>query len=150
MKTDNKTCWKFDNSVEHHGHYWPEFDNARWAEWWCIGFPSLEVERQPAVRRGERIHGEICGPSPYLEIMQDAWARFVVAYTEYGDSSKEETGLAGQWADLYRKIMKLKAPLWAGEKGRLTRENEKDILCDLIGHSLLALEMLQRGAEGGR
>lgn len=135
---------------KHEGHVWGQF-SPEGQDVWCDGDPDAEAEAEAEKEEwNDFADGNIWGLKPYLEIMQDAWARFVVAYAEYGDSSKEETGLAGQWADLYRKIMKLKAPLWAGEKGRLTRENEKDILCDLIGHSLLALEMLQRGAEGGR
>ena len=89
-------------------------------------------------------------PVLYAENVSEAIQRFSTAYQEYGDSSKDETGLAGQWADLYRKIMKLKAPFWNGEKGRLTRESEREVLQDIIGHSLLALVMLDEGKEGGR
>jgi hypothetical protein len=89
-------------------------------------------------------------PAQYAEEASAAITRFAEAYAEYGDSSRDETALAGQWADLYRKVMKLKAPFWSGEKGRLTRESEREVLQDLIGHSLLALVMLADGKEGGR
>lgn len=89
-------------------------------------------------------------PAGYATIATTAFLKFAEAYAEYGDSSKDETGLAGQWADLYRKVMKLKAPLWAGQKGRLTREDETQVLQDLIGHALLALKMIDDGKEGGR
>jgi len=129
--------------VKHDGHVWGRF-SPEGQDVWCDGDPDAQSEPEAEAEETSAL------PPVFEEIMDEAFKRFAEAYAEYDDSSKEETGLAGQWADLYRKIMKLKAPLWAGEKGRLTRENEKDVLCDLIGHSLLALEMLQRGAEGGR
>lgn len=90
-------------------------------------------------------------PEDYWPIATNAFLRFAEAYAEYGEESgKNETGLAGQWADLFRKIMKLKRSLWAGEKGHLTREGEREILQDMIGHALLALRMLDEGKEGGR
>lgn len=145
-----------DNRM-HIGHNWQEdeeqavYGQAR--QFWCAGIGlgvfGSGLQGNVTVKPRETVVGELRGPSAYLTILQDAWARFAEANAEYGDSSKSETGLAGQWADLYRKVMKLKATFWAGEKGRLTRENEKDVLCDLIGHALLALKMVEDGETGG-
>lgn len=83
-------------------------------------------------------------------IHAEAWGRFIAAYAEYGNGAAAETGLAGQWADLHRKVRKLRRAFWEGEESYLTRESEKDILHDLIGHCLLAIDLLERGETGGR
>jgi hypothetical protein len=86
-----------------------------------------------------------------LDRLMSEWRRnFAEAYTEYGPGAADETGLAGQWADMFRKIMKLKRSLWSGESGYLKRETEREILLDLISHAFLALEMIERGQTGGR
>ena len=79
------------------------------------------------------------------------WADFEAAYIEYGPGAADETGLAGQWADLFRKVMKLKRFMWSGESPEyLKREGAEEILRDLAGHCFLALEMLERDMVGGR
>jgi hypothetical protein len=88
-------------------------------------------------------------PDAYLRAMRDSMERFAEGYAEYGQGAADALGLAGQWGDLHRKVMKLKRPFWAGENS-LTRENADEILHDIIGHCLLALEMMERGFEGGR
>lgn len=88
--------------------------------------------------------------SAISEICMASWEKFAEAYAEYGDGAADETALAGQWADLYRKINKLKRSMWAGDNTYLTRESAATILHDLVGHAWLALEMLERGETGGR
>jgi hypothetical protein len=83
-------------------------------------------------------------------VYNEAWDRFETAYKEYGPAAADETGLAGQWADMHRKVAKLKRALWEGDDSYLTRESTEEILRDLVGHALLALEMLARGKVGGR
>lgn len=78
------------------------------------------------------------------------WDQFQAAYIEYGPGAADETGLAGQWGDLHRKVKKLKRFMWEGDAAHLTRETPEEILIDLIGHCFLALEMLGRGSTGGR
>lgn len=51
-------------------------------------------------------------------------------------------GLKGQFADIWRKIWKLKKALWDGKE--LTGEQPREILLDLIGHCFLAIDMLDR------
>jgi hypothetical protein len=74
-----------------------------------------------------------------------AWESFLAGYREYGEGAADELGLAGQWGDLYRKIKKLKRPLWEGDREALTRESPRQVLQDIIGHALLALDMIERG-----
>jgi hypothetical protein len=88
-------------------------------------------------------------PERFSEVLGSALEAFAEGYREYGPGAADELGLAGQWGDLHRKVGKLKRPLWQGDPN-LTREDESAILNDIVGHSLLALDMLRRGFEGGR
>lgn len=83
-------------------------------------------------------------------VIHEFWTQFLEAYAEYGPRTADELGLAGQWGDLHRKVKKLKAPLWEGNKERLTRETPRQVLMDIIGHALLAIDMIDREFEGGR
>lgn len=83
-------------------------------------------------------------------VTHEFWKYFLEAYAEYGSRAADELGLAGQWGDLHRKVKKLKAPLWSGDSNRLTRETPRQVLFDIIGHALLAVDMLDRGMQGGR
>lgn len=55
-------------------------------------------------------------------------------------------GERGQFSDMYRKMIKLKAALWDGNEGQLSTESVEEILMDMIGHCLLTLEMRRRAA----
>jgi hypothetical protein len=94
------------------------------------------------------------GTEPQLQqlsmIVREWWKQFLVAYTEYGPGAADETGLAGQWGDLHRKVKKLKPFMWEGDETRLKRENPREVLMDLIGHCFLAIEMLDREMPSGR
>jgi hypothetical protein len=59
---------------------------------------------------------------------------------DYGDSSHRELGLAGQFADIWRKIPKLRKEMW--EKEPLTGEPLREVLLDFIGHALLSIAMI--------
>lgn len=50
-------------------------------------------------------------------------------------------GERGQFADIWRKVWKLKKALWDGEK--LTGEQPEEILEDLISHCFLTLDLLR-------
>jgi hypothetical protein len=88
-------------------------------------------------------------PERFSEVLGTALEAFAEGYREYGPGAADELGLAGQWGDLHRKVGKLKRSLWQGNQN-LTREDESAILNDIVGHCLLALDMLRRGFEGGR
>ena len=83
------------------------------------------------------------------DIMGEWHEKFMAAYKEYGPGAADVLGLAGEWAEMWRKVSKLKRPLWSGEDC-LTRESEREVLMDLIGHAMLAIDMLDRGMTGGR
>lgn len=59
-----------------------------------------------------------------------------------GMENADVLGVRGQYADIWRKIAKLKKALWDGEE--LTGEQPREILLDLIGHAFLTIDMLDR------
>lgn len=76
-----------------------------------------------------------------------AWAElFARKNSEYQDGSGGAftLGERGQFSDMYRKMIKLKAALWDGNESQLTTEGVEEILMDLIGHCFLTLEMRRR------
>lgn len=91
----------------------------------------------------------------YDRIMADlvpAWAEhFRRKNKDYSSQDFEPhkvLGEAGQFAEIWRKIWKLKKALWDG--GELVAENEVEILNDLIGHCFLTLDMLRQKNGGER
>jgi hypothetical protein len=51
-------------------------------------------------------------------------------------------GIPGQFAEIWRKIWKLKKGMWDGVT--LVNEPVREILLDLIGHAFLAIDMIDR------
>lgn len=51
-------------------------------------------------------------------------------------------GIPGQFAEIWRKIWKLKKGMWDGAD--LVGESVREILLDLIGHCFLAIDMIDR------
>jgi len=68
---------------------------------------------------------------------------FMKKHKGYGPSAADELGLAGQWADLSRKIRHLGAWAWDGGPPPAV-ESPREILMDLIGHAFLAIDMIDR------
>lgn len=66
---------------------------------------------------------------------------------EYGSENAFVLGSAGQFADIWRKIGKLKTALWDRKPEQLTSEGTEEIVQDLIGHLFLTLQCLRK--EGG-
>lgn len=98
--------------------------------------PIYGVMTDPVMERFDAIMGE--------------WhQQFMVAYKEYGPGAADVLGLAGEWAEMWRKVSKLKRTLWNGQD-HLVRESAREVLMDLIGHAMLAIDMLDRGMTGGR
>lgn len=119
-----------------HGHYWNEV---------CMLPNSLVVAE--SVPEESTVPGL---PPEFVELSAEALRAFAEGYAEYGPHAADAQGLAGQWGELWRKTMKLRRSMWIGEMGRLTRETEREVLKDIMGHCLLAIEMIDRGFDGGR
>lgn len=66
---------------------------------------------------------------------------------DYGNNA-QELGLRGQFADIWRKIAKLKKSMWDGEE--LLFEGTDEVIMDLIGHLFLSLNMLRVKEEAER
>lgn len=58
----------------------------------------------------------------------------------------DHLGAAGQYAEIWRKIPKLKKALWDGNK--LEGEQTVEVLQDIIGHCLLAIDFIERSKDG--
>jgi hypothetical protein len=123
-----------------------------------LGLEALQEQlkncrcNEPATTQGMAVAArDLPGlPEVFHEAAGAALERFAEGYAEYGPGAADELGLAGQWGDLHRKVGKLKPLMWEGDVERLTRETPQDILRDIIGHCLLALEMIERGFTPGR
>lgn len=62
-----------------------------------------------------------------------------------GVENADVLGAQGQYAELWRKMAKLKKALWDGKE--LIGEQPREILLDFIGHCFLAIDMLDRGRQ---
>lgn len=79
------------------------------------------------------------------ELLPEWRAQFVEKSNDYGDTAND-LGAAGQYADMNRKMGKLKRALWDGET--LTGEQPREILMDLIGHCFLTIYYIDNGDNG--
>lgn len=59
-----------------------------------------------------------------------------------GVENADVLGARGQYAELWRKMAKLKKSLWDGQA--LVGEQPREVLLDFIGHCFLAIDMLDR------
>lgn len=75
-----------------------------------------------------------------FRLMTNWVQEFMSKNADYGDTSAQ-LGAAGQYAELWRKVGKLKGPLWDGKE--LNHEQADEIVRDLIGHCFLTLLFLE-------
>lgn len=61
-----------------------------------------------------------------------------------GFENADVLGIQGQFAEIWRKIWKLKKAMWDDQE--LTGEQPREVLLDLIGHAFLAIDMMDRAA----
>lgn len=85
------------------------------------------------------------------EIMEEHLRRwfelFMEKQVDYGDRG-DDLGLAGQYAELHRKIGKLKRAMWDGVD--LAGEPLEQVLLDMIGHCFLSLRFVKHHNTGGK
>ena len=89
----------------------------------------------------ERICGQYNGDDE--SIVGEFVELFEQKNKDYGDDNANILGPKGQFADIWRKIGKLKRAMWDGQS--LTGEQPEEILMDLIGHCFLTIDMLREG-----
>jgi hypothetical protein len=76
-------------------------------------------------------------------LMPEFWETFARKAADYNDNENENhraLGVRGQFADIWRKIGKLKKSLWEGRS--LAGEQPREILMDLIAHCFLTIAMM--------
>lgn len=80
-------------------------------------------------------------------LLQEWIWRFMEKQQDYKDGA-DDLGAPGQYAELHRKMGKLKKALWDGEP--LAGEPAEEVLQDLIGHCFLAIRHLRQNNYGGK
>lgn len=92
--------------------------------------------------------GEVPSPIPLSVVVAytNSLKAHLHAAEDYRDADgfnpAEVLGLKGQFAEIWRKVWKLKNALWDGRE--LRREGPEEILSDLMAHCALAIAMLRR------
>jgi hypothetical protein len=81
------------------------------------------------------------GTRRVLVIAEDVLNLFIQKTKDYGDTA-EHLGSRGQYADMWRKMGKLKRALWDGIP--MINESAEEMVMDLIGHCLLTIDFLRR------
>ena len=87
---------------------------------------------------------EIDGPSPVDELLAERLPKVVELFRskarDYAGNSHftaNALGARGQFAEIWRKVGKLKRSMWDGES--MAFEQTDEILADLFGHIMLAI-----------
>lgn len=75
-------------------------------------------------------------------IAEEALSLFLEKNQGYGDTAYN-LGAKGQYADMNRKMGKLKHTLWDGNP--VVGESVEEMLMDLFGHVLLTIDFLREG-----
>ena len=70
------------------------------------------------------------------ELLPEWWSQFKAKNKEYV-THDDDLGMRGQYADIHRKMKKLRNALWDGKP--LTHEQPREVVLDLIGHLFLTL-----------
>jgi hypothetical protein len=84
---------------------------------------------------------ELCSiVTGHLPAWVELFARKNADYGSFGESAGV-LGIRGQYADIWRKMAKLKRSMWDGE--RLEFEGTEEVINDLIGHLFLTLYMMR-------
>lgn len=79
-----------------------------------------------------------------VEIVLEALALFLEKNRGYGNTS-EHLGARGQYADMHRKMGKLKHTLWDGNPA--VGESVEEMCMDLIGHAALTINFLREAED---
>lgn len=95
---------------------------------------QLGYEAEPTGSDGQYIRDQL---------LPEFWGRFAEKAADYNDNGNEnhrQLGVRGQFADIWRKIGKLKKALWEGRQ--LVGEQPREILMDLIAHCFLTIAVI--------
>lgn len=89
----------------------------------------------------------IFGQDPSPSLVSEWATHFAKKQKDYGDHA-DDLGAPGQYAELNRKLIKLKRPMWEGKP--LVGEPAREVLLDLIGHCFLAIKHLDENNFGDK
>lgn len=106
-----------------------------------------------------RIHGRVQvqindeTPRQIDELLTNDFERFITLFNErtieYGDHAFL-LGSRGQFADMSRKMGKLKTGVWDDNQSALVSEGVEEVVLDMIGHCFLTLQCLRREGKTGK
>lgn len=147
----------------HHDHDWDDHPlNPRddVETYWCPGQKPLPTVADYAAAQQEPVNTEAQEPVNWPQVciplnmpltdkaydilhgpLWQAVQLFVRNNNEYGEEGANQLGLGGQYADINRKVLKLKRVMWDRESAEGWREKPDEIMMDLIGHLLLSIQM---------
>jgi hypothetical protein len=128
--------------------------NGTWAPTVVMVRPGHEAIIHQALFEAPYVAGVKGEPTGKIPMETDLWhivnellpeidAHMRMGAAHYGYETHHDLGLRGQYADMYRKWIVLKRVMWDGET--TVRESLREILMDMIGHSLLTICMLDKG-----
>lgn len=80
-------------------------------------------------------------------LLEEWVLHFLQKQRDYGDHA-DDLGAPGQYAELHRKIGKLKKAMWDGTP--LRGEPAREVCLDLIGHLFLAIKHMDENNYGGK
>lgn len=141
------TCSK---QYAHGAHSWPEWNEklGKTIDCKCLGRDEDDdYEEDDKFGKDEiRVDGMKPLPDRVEDILTEAGDLFKRRNQDYRDADgfepSEVLGIKGQFAEIWRKVWKLKNALWDGRE--MAGEKAEEILLDLIGHACLAIDMLRR------
>lgn len=112
-----------------------------------FGYPAVGSKYAPPINiSNNTVFDAEPSISPQAErvcnIMDQAQALFKDKNRGYGDTSYA-LGARGQFADVWRKVGKLRHTLWDGNEA--VGEDMEEMLMDLIGHCALTIDFLRMG-----
>lgn len=81
------------------------------------------------------------------EHMPEALQHFLKRNAEYGEDNDFNLGVRGQYVDISRKVQKLKRRWWDNHDVAPGSESDKVVVMELIGHLLMAMDMMREEAE---
>ena len=168
---DPKDFKRLDDRLgELHGSYEltnasPMTINSRYEEWrskFMVSLPDIdepkplplnEIRVTPINRPGQ-IEITIDNPPTVaaqqilMNVLPEVLRLFLAKNKDYGDEmGVMRLGPKGQFVDIWRKVGKLKGALWDGKE--LAGEQVPEIMMDLIGHLLLALNDMDLDLQAG-
>lgn len=117
------------------------YDKTEWRE---AAVTTVVLGDPPSTRTVDAIFG--CQAQPQ-SLLQEWTTHFIGKQQDYRDTA-DDLGAPGQYAELHRKIGKLKRALWEGKP--LVGEPAREVLMDLIGHCFLAVKHLDENNFGGK